>query len=37
MDQSNPRLEQARLNYGQFGACEERWVHDVRPPRTGER
>jgi hypothetical protein len=37
MDQSNPRLEQARISYQRFGACEERWIHHVRPPRTNER
>jgi hypothetical protein len=37
MDQSNPKLEQARENYQKLGASAERWLHDVRPPRTGER
>jgi len=41
MDPSLPSgrtsLEQARLNFRQFGACEERWIRHVRPPRTGER
>ena len=37
MDTGNPRLEWARVNYRQFGACEDRWIHDVRPPRTGDR
>ena len=37
MDQDNLRLGEARTNYQRFGACEERWIDDVRPPRTGER
>src|SRR5262249_62011638 len=37
MDQDNPWLGQARMNYRRFGAREERWINDVRPARTGER
>jgi hypothetical protein len=29
-------LTDARTNYQKFGACEERFVGDVRPPRSDE-
>lgn len=41
MEPSNPSartsLAQARANFQQFGACEERWKNHVRPPKTSER
>lgn len=33
----NLSLTQARLNFGLFGACEERHLKNVRPPRPEER
>jgi hypothetical protein len=32
-----PSLNEARRNYARFGAIEERWLPNVRPPRAGER
>lgn len=29
-------LEDARTNYRRFGACEQRFIADVRPPRPEE-
>lgn len=32
-----PSLEEARENYKRFGAMEERFIGNVRPPRDAER
>jgi hypothetical protein len=32
-----PTLKQAKLNYQKFGACDQRWIHNVRPPKASER